>query len=402
LGGLLNAGSGIAINNMLYSLLPQGEEKANYWAFFASVTGIASASAPIIAGQLARHFSYLRFQLFVPIGNLQLLFLANGILLALPLFLFRRIGENAVSLSHLLKQLRSGNPFGLAYYLRQISQPVEEKTKVQAVRSLGKLKSHLATDEIVKALDDASSAVRKEAALALGEIKDPGAVGPLSAKVQSPESGIQADAALALGKIPDYRGAKALLAALDDADRQVKISAICALGEIGGDEARAKLFSLLERNSDCTIEPSLLEALSKLGETRIVPFAYECLNKFRNPVVQLQILSAVARVVGEEDSFYKIISLDELAQAQRAEKLLRGLKKRLDGAENTRRLFQQMQNYFENDDYPGFVAVAKELLACSKRQTPARDALRGFLEAKAEISAFTGTIFILLLLEQLF
>lgn len=402
IGGLLSAGTGLAINNMLYGLLPEGEDKASYWAFYSSVTAIGSSIAPILGGFLARLISGVSFELFgVPIGNLQLIFLLDGILRFLPVILFARIGEQAVPLSYFVKQLRSGNPFGLAYYMRQISQPVEEKTKIQAVRSLGKLKSPLATDEIVKALDDASSEVRKEAARALGEIKDPEAVEPLLEKVASPESGIQAEAALALGKISDWRGIKALLEALENPDRQVKISAIYALGEMGGEEVKARLLSLLEETTDHALKPALIEALSKLEEPRMVPLAYQSLQHFPSQVVQLQILSAVARVVGEADNFYKMIGLDELAQTEYAEKLLRSLRKRLEKSSQTKTLYKQLLENFENEDYQGTINVVRQLLDYAP-EASAKEALLGFLDVKMEVSHLTSMLFVLLLLNQLF
>ncbi len=403
LGGVLGGGAALATNNMLYSLMPPGEEKANYWSFFSTVTGIAASSAPVLGGLLARLIVGVEFQLFgIPIGNLQLIFFLNGLLLLVPLLIFPRIGEKAASLPHVMRQLKSGNPLGLAYYLRQINQPVEEKTKVQAVRSLGKLKSPLAVDEIVKALDDASSEVRKEAARALGEIQDPGAVGPLLEKVGSPESGIQSEAALALGKIPDWRGEQALMEALDNPDRQVKISAISALGEVGGDEAKGKLLSLLQNCPDPALEPALIEALSKLGVVELIPLAYRSMVSFPSPVVQLQILSSIARVAGEAGDFYKLIALEEVEQTARALKLLRALKKRLDKGENTASVAEEMLENFERENYRGFFDNVRQLIAYSKRSGPAKDAILGFLEAEVQVPIFTSIVFILLLLDLLF
>lgn len=402
LGGTLGAGATLATNNMLYSLMPPGEEKANYWSFFSSVTGIAAASAPVLGGLLAKALTPIKFQLFgVPIGNLQLMFLANGILLLVPLFIFPHIGEKAASLQYLVRQLKSGNPLGLAYYLRQINQPVEEETKVKAVRSLGKLKSSLAVDEIVKALDDASTQVRKEAARALGEIQDSEAVEPLLEKMVSPESGIQAEAALALGKIPDWRGTKALLEALASPERQVKLSAINALGEVGGDEARERLLAFFAICPDPALEPALIEALGKLGEARMIPLAFRSLTSFTNPVVQLQILSSIAQVAGA-DNFYKLIALEEVEQTARAMKLLGSLTKRLQRDHKLKPLAAKLEAAFEDEDYQGFVEVSRELLLHSKKQGPAKDALLAFFDVQLEVPHFTRIVFMLLLLALLF
>ena len=77
----------------------------------------------------------------------------------------------------------------------------------------------------------------------------------------------------------------------------MKIQRYLRLGRWEEKKVKARLLSFREA-TDHALKPALIEALSKLEEPRMVPLAYQSLQHLPSQVVQLQILSAVARVVG--------------------------------------------------------------------------------------------------------
>ena len=107
-----------------------------------------------------------------------------------------------------------------------------------AARALGETDSREASDRLIRELIDGGSDIRPEAAEALGRLGHAGSI-------------------------------DALVEALEDPDPRVKISAIGGLGAIGGDEVQELLFWYFGDRFDALTFPTLVDALSHMGDRRI-------------------------------------------------------------------------------------------------------------------------------------
>ncbi|MBD3293055.1 MAG: hypothetical protein GF393_09035, partial [Armatimonadia bacterium] len=140
-------------------------------------------------------------------------------------------------------------------------------------------------------------------------------VEPLVERLHDDESDIRPEAATALGKIGAAGSVEALVEALDDEDPRVRTSAALALGEIGGERAETALYERLTSGFQKSTFAALVDAASRLGDQRIVGPALEHLPRFRSPVLRMQIINAVCRVLGEPRHFYRLLMADRLTRA---------------------------------------------------------------------------------------
>ncbi len=372
LSGFVFSGLTVAINNFLYGIAPQGEEKTSFFASWAASVSLASCTAPIIGGRLVEYFKPVQFNIgSFSVGNLQMVFLVSAVLLGIPVLLLRSVQEErASSPGYVLGQLRRGNPFSFAYNFFLFSRVKGEEKRARRASAMGKSKSPMAVEKLVKALDDLSPQVRSEAAKALGETKQIEAIPPLIAELNDSESDIRSEAAQALGKIKSEQGIVPLLKALDDPDIRVRNSAIMSLAEIGGEEVKEHLFRQFSTSFNRFTFPNLVEALSKLEDRRIISRAIMNLEHYSSPVIRLQILNAVCRVLGDKNQFYELLIQDELKQIQRANKMLRDARKQILATPKLSFQFrdqlassiEKMRYNFENEHYDQFLGNVRELI----------------------------------------
>lgn len=329
--GLVHSGITIAVSNFLFALVPRGEEKTSYFAMWASSVSIAAFIAPNIGAMLVGYLEPTHFKLAgFPVGNLQMVFIISSLSLIGPAFLLKMVREEkAVRPGYLLGHLRRGNPFLFAYNFFLFSRAKGEKTRAQAAYGMGKSKSPMAVDKLTRALDDLSPQVRSQAARALGETRWVEAVAPLVAELRDLESDIRPEAAQALGKIRSREGIASLLKALDDPDNRVKTSAAMALAEIGGEEVKEQLFQRFSSTFDRSTFPTFLDALSRMGDRRIIIPGINGLDKYTSLAIRAQILNSLCRVLGAGDRFYKLMSTDDLGRTQQVIKILKECRRRL-------------------------------------------------------------------------
>ena len=332
INGFTVAGLTVAVNALLFGLLPKQEEKQVYfagWAFYVSIVGTLG---PAIGGFLVSRLqsAHLAIGSSWAIGDLQIMFLISAVLMIVPNLLLRRITDTkASSPGYLLGQLRRGNPFAFAYNVYLFGRTEKESKRAQAARAMGRSKSPMAVERLVAALDDPSPDVRSQAAKGLGETKNTDAVAPLIEELHDEESDIRSEAAEALGKLRHPQGINPLFDALNDSDRRIRISAIRALAIIGGPEVRERLFQAFSGPFDRVTFPAIVDALSRMGDLRIIQPTIGQLENYRSPVIRLQLLNALCRTLGAKNRFYKLLSLDELERTDRIHRLLEQSRKRL-------------------------------------------------------------------------
>ena len=137
------------------------------------------------------------------------------------------------------------------------------------------------------------------------------------------DSDIRSEAAEALGRLGHSEGIDPLIDALEDEDPRVRISAIRGLAGIKGEEVRELLFWHLSERFDPRTFPTLIDVLSSLGDSRIIKPALGRLLEFRSPAIRLQLLNSVCRTLGARESFYRLLSHDEVRRNEKLSRLLR-------------------------------------------------------------------------------
>ncbi|MBC8138023.1 MAG: MFS transporter, partial [Fibrella sp.] len=283
--GLAWAGVGLAQFNLLLSTAP-AESRSTYVAVFSAITGIVGGVAPILGGIAMEVLKpvVLPFGIF-SINNYKILFFITALIRICCVFLLSRVfEEHGRSTRYVLDQLISARPVSSFLRLRQLGRPAGEAEREQAIEQLAELRSPLAVEELVAALDDVSQAVRDSAVRALGEIGDARAVPALAAKMTDPVAGIGSLAAEALGRIGDREATPELNAAACGEDAEVRVAALKAIAQIGDPLSLAVIIGALDARHPTACEAACL-AVSALAPELPPPDARALVRDYLLPLL---------------------------------------------------------------------------------------------------------------------
>jgi len=370
LAGICWSGISVANSSLLYKIVPAGKENSAYFGSWTTFMALGAASGPFIGGLLRQRLPEAGLSLMgLNFAPLQVVFALAAVLFVVPVLLSRMLVEKeASSPQYLLGQFR-GSPLRFAYNYALFRVARREEQRAEAARALGRSHSPLAVTELVDALDDVSPEVRSEAARGLGDAGLEEGVPALLEELQDDESDIRPQAAEALGKIGADVTVNPLLEALADDDARVRVSAALALGEIGGDVAREALVAALEGPFQKNTFPALADGASRTGDLRVIEPALERLPEFRSPVLRMQIINAVCRVLGEPKHFYRLLMGDMVSRAAMRERMthriVRLLKRARSLDEDTRvKLVREARGFrtaLEGDDFEAGARHAKRI-----------------------------------------
>jgi len=418
LAGICWSGISVASSSLLYKIVPAGKENSAYFASWTTFMALGAAGGPFIGGLLRQHLPETGLELMgLTFTPLQVVFALASALFVFPVLLSRVLVEKeAASPQYLLGQFR-GSPLRFAYNYALFRMARREEQRAEAAHALGRSHSPLAVTELVDALDDVSPEVRSEAARGLGEVGLEEGVPALLEELRDDESDIRPEAAEALGKIGADVTVTPLLEALVDDDPRVRVSAALALGEIGGDTTREALIAALEGPFQKNTFPALADGASRTGDLRIIEPALEHLPEFRSPVLRMQIINAICRVLCEPRHFYRLLMGDMVSRAAMRERMTHRIVRLLRRArsidEDTRaKLVQEARGFraaLEADDFEAGARHAKgialALMGASGVAPVPRAAARTILGYLADVDPALlrdeGVIFMLVCLTSL-
>ncbi|TVQ21830.1 MAG: MFS transporter [Spirochaetaceae bacterium] len=331
LNGMVFSGLTVAINTLLFGAVPERGNRAAYFAVWAFTTSLVNATATAVGGLVIRNLSEvtLRF-LGQEVSGIRITFVLSGLLMVIPVILVRWVTESeAKPVRHIVGQVLRGNPMGFVYNAFLFSRSQGSRARARAARAMGRSRNPMAVEQLARAMDDLDYDVREQAVRGLGDTRSNDAIAHLAAELADEESDLRAQAAESLGRLRHPAGIDPLLAAIDSADSRVAMSAARALGDIGGLAAQERLYDKLVSGPGRSLLPSLVESLSRLGDLRVVRPAIAATAAYSNPVIRLQLLSAVCRALGARNLFYTLLSKDDYELAERLDSILVAVGRRL-------------------------------------------------------------------------
>ncbi len=327
INGLAVSGLSVSASNLLLKLLPRGEGNSVYFAVWAAAMAAGAAVGPVIGGLLKERLPAVVALGPVDFSVLQVIFLVAAAAHVVPIILSAVLVEGeATSPRYLLAQFR-GNLLYMAYSYGLYAVARKNETRGDALRRLGRAGSPLAVDRLVRGLEHVSPEVRRGAVKGLGEGRFEEAVEPLVHELEDRDSDLRVEAAEALGKIP--AGQDRLFEALHDEDPRVRQSAAMGLSQLPTDEARDALLQELRDEPDRSIFPTLVEAVARGEDLRGVEPALEGLAKLSAPVVRMQVINGICRIIGEKNHFYRLATADDLAEGRMREKMMARIRRLL-------------------------------------------------------------------------
>ncbi|MEI6499983.1 MAG: MFS transporter [Armatimonadota bacterium] len=371
LNGPCIAGLGIAASNLLYKILPRGENNSVYFAAWGAAAAGGAAVGPFVGGLLKSRLPEQIMLGGMQFSALQAIFLLSGAAHVVAIILSNLLAEGeAASPIFLLGQFR-GNLLNMAYNYGLYAVARKDQTRGEAMRRIGQSRSPLMVNHLVKGLGHVSREVRVGAVKGLGEGRFPDAVESLVQELTDKDSDIRAEAAEALGKIGAAHGH--LYDALHDEDPRVRQSAAMGLSELQTPEAAQALRGALEETLgnpfDRNLFPTMVEATARLEDLRCVEPALEGLAKLTAPVVRMQVINGICRMIGEKNHFYRLATADDLAEGRMRERMMARIRRLLGRSRygsneqraRLRQLGQQIERALDADDLTQFSASAREI-----------------------------------------
>ena len=360
LAGIGWAGVGLTQFNLMIGASP-ADKRTVYVSAMAAVSGLAGGISPLTGGAIMESLAHVAFPAHGIIrSNYHVVFILSALLRGVALLMFGAIREaGSRQTGYVLKQLKASKPLGSFANIQKLSKSDNSTARVQATEKLARLKTPLAVEELVLALDDVSLPVREGAAVALGEIRDPRATGPLVRKLTDPASGIMGASATALGKIGDRDALPALAAAAQLGPPPRQLAAMEALGRLH-DPSVADILGHLLRDPDSTVRTAAIRALAEredpaslpgliaqltqerepanlavladaLGRLALPDAALpllDALKRSESPTVRREILNAIGSIGGGRDAFYPYLALDSYARDETVGKMLLNIQRR--------------------------------------------------------------------------
>ena len=378
------AGVGLTQFNLMIGAAPS-DKRTVYVSAIAAVSGLAGGIAPLAGGAIMEALASFHSSSGFLRNNYHVLFLLSAVLRGAAMLLVGPIDEaGSRRTGYVLKQLKASKPIGSFAGIQKLSRADNSQAKAEAAGALGRLKTPLAVEELVRALDDVALPVREQAALALGEIRDARATLPLVRKLTDPASGISGPAATALGKIGDKAALPSLAAAaqlgppsrqlaamealgrlpdpsvsdilenlMQDRDATVRTAAIRALAEREDPASVPALITQIEREREPANMAVLADALGRLGRPEAVRPLLDALGRSDSATVQREILNAIGSLGGGRDAFYPYLALDGYARDETVGKILL----------NVQRRFRARATQGKDPNAARVAALAKQALA---------------------------------------
>jgi HEAT repeat protein/Na+/melibiose symporter-like transporter len=363
IAGISWAGLGLTQFNLMIGAAP-AEKRTVYVGAISAVSGLAGGIAPIVGGRFLEATAGVHFPHVGPVRtNYHVLFIMSGAMRLACIFLLIRISEvGSNSTRYVLGQLRGSKPLQSIPHLHRLSKGVSVASRQQAAERLAQLKTPVAVDELVKALDDVALPVRERAAIALGEIGDQRAIAPLADKLADTSAGITGVAAHALGKIgtedayeplaeaaheggmqariaaiealgyvADHRARELLLEASNDSTPEIAIAALRALGEREEPETVAAFVDRLEDATDPGTIAMIADALGRVGDCSALSPLISLLGRDLPPTAHRTVVNAIGSIAIGRDAVYPMLALDDYGRDETVSRILTGIQRRARG-----------------------------------------------------------------------
>ncbi|MEM8640569.1 MAG: HEAT repeat domain-containing protein [Cyanobacteria bacterium P01_G01_bin.54] len=152
----------------------------------------------------------------------------------------------------------------------QTQETLDFPRSLCAMEMVEKLVSYTVISDLLKALEDKDSFVRKSVAEALGELGDEAAIPGLLKTLEDQDSSVRERAVDALGKLDSEAAVPGLIKALEDWDFRVRERAVDVLKKLGSEVAIPGLLQTLEHH-DSDVRERAVEVLGELGSEVAIP-----------------------------------------------------------------------------------------------------------------------------------
>jgi hypothetical protein len=158
---------------------------------------------------------------------------------------------------------KSGDTLGLKTLTRELKRE-ELEPRVEAIKSIGKVKNPTTIPVLQELLSDKESAISTEAAFALAEARDKKGIAEVHKLLNSDNNEIKLKAAYELASIGDTASLPVLKTALNHTNAKIRYKAARAIGEAGDKSMVPVLNKLMKEDNDYKVRLAASESILRL------------------------------------------------------------------------------------------------------------------------------------------
>jgi HEAT repeat protein/predicted MFS family arabinose efflux permease len=310
LQGIGDVGWAIGSARLLFVSVVPADKNMEYMALYYAWIGLISGLSQLLGGFVLDLTKGIHSHLWLfTIDPYTILMASALILTALSIWLLRGVRpDSPVSVSQFAGLFLRGNPFMaigsvIRYYMAR-----DEHTMVFMTERLGQAHSLLAVDELLDALNDPRFAVRFEAIITIGRMPaDPRLTEALIKVMRGKSPALSVIAAWALGRTGDRRAVEPLREGLHSTYRSIQSHCARSLATLGDRDMIPLLLDRLPDEPDYGLQVTYASALGKLGASEATDALLPLLAECDDETVRMELALAVARTVGPEDYFIRLL-----------------------------------------------------------------------------------------------
>ncbi len=340
---------------LLYVKVVPPARSAQYMAVYYALIGVIGGLSQVVGGRVLDYTQDLSGQFLIfTVDPFFPLFVFGFVLTIVSVLLFRRVhADSPVGLGEFVGLFIHGNPVLALESLFRYYRARDERSTVAMTERMGKTKSPLTVEEMLEALKDPRFNVRFEAIISISRMEsDPRLVEALCNIVDGTEISLSVIAAWALGRIGDERAIVTLKAGLDSDYRSIRAHCARALGTLGDTSVAPLLLARLQSEADKGLRMAYASALGNLRYFEAADTILGVLEETENEGARLELALALARIVGHEHHFIRLLRSFRQDKGTAASQAITAAQRRLapltDGFSH---LMSESADAFARDDF---------------------------------------------------
>ncbi len=322
LGGVLAPAFWDGINQLMLNLTAE-EDRLTSIAWYWAIIGTVSAGGSLVGGVLDDFFATHRVSLgFLAIEGFHGVVLISLILVGISLLVLSRVDEGPTKpVSYVFSRVATPGIFRTLMNIGVLARTESSERVVRTLRAIDSASDDLAAEQVLERIHDPDPDVRDEAIRALGRLRSHEAIEALIGLLCDPTATSRAEAARALGRIGSQQAIPHLVDAMNGASNELRQACATAIGEIGGGMSISFLSELLRDEASEQVAASGASALSLHGAFEAAWEIVPRLHRTQNPVLRTQLAIALANLLGRPGEFYRYVTGSEEQQQTRQRKL---------------------------------------------------------------------------------
>ncbi len=272
LGMLFQSATSIGSIYMLNYVPPA--QKESYMALAYASDGLVAGTATFLAGALLQFLQVNPLTTFgVPVGNYEVLFILNAIIIATSAISFAMLREEgATGVREFLGHFRRGNPLRALWAIQKYDHLTSEDHRRELAYGFGGTGSALVKEELIAALNEPSFDVRHEAIQSLGHLpRNPMVVAALESVLRDDNLiELQNAALVSLGRVRAASSGDLIARFLSSQNPMLRARAIRTLGDIRDQRYLERIRALLRDDPEIDCRLAAVSALGKYRDRQSV------------------------------------------------------------------------------------------------------------------------------------